>query len=302
MGTVPDLTDAQLEELFATCDNAGRWGPDDQAGTLNHLDDLTRSAAARQIRSGRTVSIGRTLIAGAGVLARHPITLHLLNAGSDSAVDVMSFTPHDPLITHVDALGHVFWRGRAYNGRTRDEVLGREGLTFGDLHAIAAGVFTRGVLLDVTTGRDRGYLGAADYVTVDDLEAAERRQGVQVGRADALFVHTGRERRARAEAADYSPIVRAGLHASVLPWLNEREVSVYSGDCTERMPYPSSAVPFPVHQVGIVAMGLCLLDAPLLDELLGACVQEDRWTFAVTFAAPDLVGATGFPVNPLCLF
>lgn len=302
MTAARDLTDAQLEELFSTCDNAGRWGPDDQSGTLNHLDDRTRLAAAQQIRSGRTVSIGRTLIAGAGAVARHPITLHLLNAGPDSAVDVMSFTPHDPLITHVDALGHVFWRGRGYNGRARDEVLGREGLTFGDLRAIAGGVFTRGVLLDVTTDRAGGYLDADEYVTVDDLEAAERRHGLRVGRGDALFVHTGRERRARAEAAGYSPIVRAGLHASVMPWLQEREVAVYSGDCTERMPYPSAAVPFPVHQIGIVAMGLCLLDAPLLDDLLDVCVREDRWTFALTFSAPDLVGATGFPVNPLCLF
>lgn len=302
MTQASDWTDEQLEELFAVCDNTGRWGADDQAGTLNHLDAQTRLAAAAEIRTGQVVAVGRRLIAGAGPVARHPVTHHLLHSAPESAVDVMSFTPHDPLITHVDALGHVFWRGRAYNGRTRAQVLGREGLTFGDLGALAEGVFTRGVLLDVTAGHADGHLAADAYVTIDDLEAAEARQGVRVGRGDALFVHTGRERRARAEGPAYSPIVRAGLHASTMAWMQEREVAVYSGDCTERMPYPSAAVPFPVHQVGIVAMGLCLLDAPLLDELLEACARQGRWTFALTFAPPDLVGATGFPVNPLCLF
>lgn len=302
MAETIDWSDAQLEELFARCDDTGRWGADDQAGTLNHLDDDTRLTAAAEIRTGRAVTLGRTLIPGAGAVARHPVTHHLLHSSSDSAVDVMSFTPHDPLITHVDTLGHVFWRGRAYNGRTRDEVLGREGLTFGDLRALAGGVFARGVLLDVTPGRPGGYLSATDYVTIDDLEAAEQREGVRVGRGDALFVHTGRERRARAEGQAYSPTIRAGLHASVMAWLQEREIAVYSGDCTERMPYPSVALPFPVHQIGIVAMGLCLLDAPLLDELFEACEHQDRWTFALTFAPPELVGATGFPVNPLCLF
>jgi kynurenine formamidase len=299
---VQDWSDARLEELFVQCDNTGRWGDDDQAGTLNHIDEQVRLAAAGEIRSGRVVALGRMLVAGAGVVARHPVTHHLLHSAPESAVDVMSFTPHDPLITHVDALGHIFWRGRAYNGRTRAEVLGREGLTFGDLNALAGGVFTRGVLLDVTPEGSEAYLESDAYVTIDDLEAAEVRQGVRVGRGDAVFVHTGRERRARADPAGYSPVVRAGLHASAMAWLHEREVAVYSGDCTERMPYPSAAVPFPVHQIGIVAMGLCLLDAPLLDVLVETCALEDRWTFALTFTPPDLVGATGFPVNPLCLF
>ncbi len=40
--------------------NWGRWGEDDQLGTLNFIIPHTRLAAAALIRTGRVVPIGRT--------------------------------------------------------------------------------------------------------------------------------------------------------------------------------------------------------------------------------------------------
>jgi len=98
------------------------------------------------------------------------------------------------------------------------------------------------------------------------------------------------------------PAARAGLDAYCLPWLHEREVAVYSGDCVERIPYPSKAVPLPLHQIGLVAMGLVLLDCPRLAELVAACEETGRREFMLTVAPLRLRGATGSPANPLCLF
>jgi len=41
---------------FSTLSNWGRWGDDDEAGTLNHITDDVRLAAARAVRHGRSVS------------------------------------------------------------------------------------------------------------------------------------------------------------------------------------------------------------------------------------------------------
>jgi kynurenine formamidase len=122
-----------------------------------------------------------------------------------------------------------------------------------------------------------------------------------VDRGDAVFVHIGLERR-EADQGTENPGMRAGLDGDCLPWLHDREVAVYSGDCVERIPYPSKAVPLPLHQVGLVAMGLVLLDCPRLADLVVACSDTGRNEFLLTVAPLRLPGATGSPVNPLCVF
>ena len=133
------------------------------------------------------------------------------------------------------------------------------------MYAQRGGIVTRGVLLDVAGARGVPFLTPGEAVTSDDLTAAERSSGTTVRTGDAVFVHVGLERR-EAEQGLEDPSVRAGLDASCLPWLHTREVAVYSGDCVDQIPFPSAAVPLPLHQIGLVAMGLVLLDCPRLAE------------------------------------
>lgn len=295
--------DAALAALFETCSNTGRWGADDEAGTLNLITDAVHRAAAATITAGETVALGRTLVPGDGVVAAHPVTRHLLYTGPDpiSAVDVITITPHDPAITHIDALGHVFWEGRAYNGRRRDDILGRAGLGFGTTAGQREGIFTRGVLLDVAALHGVPFLAADAFVTADDLDGCLRRQGVEIREGDAVVLHTGRERRERAQP-DASPLVRSGLDGSAVHWLHRSGVAVFGGDGTERMPYPSTRMPSPLHQIGIASMGLCLVDGMLVEPLVAAADRHARTVFAFTFAPVHVTGATGFPVNPLAVF
>ena len=43
----------------------------------------------------------------------------------------------------VPALGHEFFDGMAYNGRTSADIVGRDGLEFGDVHALGGGMVRR---------------------------------------------------------------------------------------------------------------------------------------------------------------
>jgi hypothetical protein len=159
------------------------------------------------------------------------------------------------------------------------------------------------VLLDVAAARGVAHLAAGDGIDVADLEACERRAGVTVGAGDAIFVRSGHGLRAAAEGGDHD---EAAPHEGVLPevvaWLRDRDVAVYSGDCIERRPSGYARVTMPLHQVGLVVMGLCILDCPDVEALAAACREEGRSDFALIVAPLRIPGGTGSAVNPLALF
>jgi kynurenine formamidase len=157
------------------------------------------------------------------------------------------------------------------------------------------------VLLDVAAARGVPWYAPDEYVTVADFEAAEKRQGVRVESGDAIFVRTGMERM-EAELGEQDIYPRAGLHAECVEWMHARQVSVYGGDCIEKLPYPSQSFTSAVHMIVLASMGLPILDWPSLTELAGTCERLKRWDYLLTTAPLRLPGGTASPINPLCLF
>lgn len=299
----PELSDDGLVELFERCRNWGRWGPDDELGTLNYITPDKRAAAAGLVSSGTVVSLGFDLSTVTSAKNRRPVNHVMLYADyhSSAALDYIGVAPHGYTVTHLDAVSHVHWENKAYNGHTASEIYTAQGLRFGSVYAQREGIITRGVLLDVAAARSRRWLDPTEYVLPEDLEAAERLAGVRVGTGDAIFVRIGLEPREAVEGPeDISR--RAGLHAHCLEWLHSREVSVYSGDCVERLPYPSRRMPRPLHQIGLAAMGLVLLDCPAVEQLARACRAVHRYEFMLAVAPLRIPNGTGSPVNPLAIF
>jgi len=299
----PQPADEELAELFRRCCNWGRWGPDDELGTLNYIDPAARVAAARLVRSGRAVSLGADLSTEPSAKNPRPVQ-HLMlyeNHNGGSALDYVGVAPHGYAVTHLDAVAHVYWQDHVYGGRNAADVCTPRGLGFGSVYAQRDGIITRGVLLDVAAARGTRWLEPDEFVTPADLDAAERHARTRLRRGDAIFVHVGLEAREAAHGPE-DVSRRAGLHAGCLPWLHEREVAVYSGDCVERVPYPSAAMPVPLHQIGLAAMGLVLLDCPRMAGLVEACRAEERHEFLLSVAPLRIPAGTGSPVNPLALF
>jgi len=163
------------------------------------------------------------------------------------------------------------------------------------------GIFARGVLLDVCAARGVAWLDPSDRITEADLIAAEALAVTEVRSGDVVVVHSGYDRALEQGRPAHSS-GRAGLGPECLAWLREREVSVFTGDCIEQLPSPYPRLPFPLHQIGLAAMGLVLLDSVRLDQLADLCPALGRFTFLFT-AAPLLIpGGTGSPVNPICTF
>jgi kynurenine formamidase len=310
MGSIDRVPSTEeLDAMFESLKNWGRWGADDQRGTLNHLTDERRAAAAALVVTGESVSLAHDLATEPRPEHANPVQHHMLASGDaldsngipgyEAARDHLSLDLHGLLTTHVDALSHMFVRGRMFGGRPTSEVRS-DGAVANTVLTMADGVVGRGVLLDVPRAIGCEFLDTGQVVTVDDLEAAERSEGVRAGAGDVLVVAWGRQAR---QAAKRSFDGFSGLHADCLPWLQEREVAVLGSDgISDPMPFVGTPQwPFPVHQIGIAGMGLPLIDNMALAPLAERCAAAGRWEFLFTMAPLRITRGTGCPVNPVAV-
>ncbi len=307
-------TPDELDRLYVSLRNWGRFGQGDERGTLALLTPARRAHAASLVRSGETLSLAHDLASAPTPEQPVPGQHHMLAGGDardtgglpgyEATRDYVGGDIHGLGTTHLDALCHIFVASEMWNGDPPEMVLSTGALR-NSVMTVAGGVAGRGVLLDVPRVRGVPYLEPDDAIGVDDLEAAERAEGLSVGEGDLLVVATGRDARRQAQRGRLNPFAEglAGLHAEALPWLHERGVSVLIGDgISDRMPARSTdRWPFPIHQIGITAIGLHLVDNARLDDLLVACADAGRWEFLLTLAPLRIPGGTGSPVNPIAL-
>lgn len=294
----------KLEELFQAVSNWGRWGPDDELGTLNHITAANVVEAANLVTSGRVVSLSHDIDFRWSEKNYNPAQHQMLYLSHDepvTAVDEVTIVPHSFTVTHIDAIAHANFGGRIYNGRSAAEIVRRNGLEYASIHALRNGIVTRGVLLDVAETRGVDWLEPDDYVTPEDLTAAAQHAGVTIRAGDAVLVRVGLTARERVEGPE-DITRRAGLTPDCLRWFHLHEVSLYGGDCFERLPLPYENYPWAFHQIGLAAMGLVLLDNVEMEALADACRREDRREFLLSVAPLRLPGATGSAVNPLAVF
>ena len=297
----------QFEAYRQRFSNWGRWGDDDQLGTLNHITDDARRAAAALVREGRTVSCARPLATQPG--PRNPTPAqHFMRVSEWGCSDYIGVSYHGYVNTHIDALCHIFTLDQQlYNGRPSSEVTTQGAATCSVDHW-GAGIVTRGVLYDIP--RLRG----ADYVTLDEpvhgweLEDAAKAQGIEPQPGDAVFVRAG-----HGPYFDANPDIVAsgpgvpqpapGLHASVLEFLYEQEAALLGWDLMEAPDQGyTTGVGGPIHQIAIPYMGMPLLDNADFESLAELCAELGRWEFQLVIAPLVVIGGTGSPVNPIAVF
>ncbi len=297
------LSEDEVSDLHARLSNWGRWGSDDQLGTLNFVTAEVTAAAASTVRSGQTVSCARPLPTQPAPDNLAPVVHHMTGTATEGyGADYFAIASHGYATSHIDALCHIFHEGRIFNGYSAETVTAHGASKLG-IHNLRSGVVTRGVLIDIPAVRGVEALEPGESIFPDDLEAAEEATGVEVQRGDALLVRTGRWRW-RERHGPWAPSHgMAGLDASCLEWLHERDVAVLGSDgVSDVMPSPVENVPMPIHTVAIVAMGVHLLDNLELDTLARACGDAGRWEFLLVVAPLVLDQGTASPVNPIAVF
>lgn len=307
-----DTTKERMEEIFTSTKNWGRWGEDDERGALNLITPARRVSAAGCVRSGVAVSCARQLPVRPAADNPHP-ALHMMIQGGDDCVipgfglestaDFVGVAFHGMATSHIDALCHVFVKGKMYNGFDASEVKST-GARRCSVMECRDGIVSRGVLLDVPRLLSEPWLEPGAAITREQLDEAEKHQGVTTGEGDVLLVATGRDaRRKQGGAWDPVGVGLAGLHPECLPWLHERGVAVLGSDGVSDM-LPGLGIPdwpMPIHQVAIAGMGVHLLDNLRLDALSAVCAEQRQWEFQFTAGPLRVEGGTGSPVNPVAL-
>jgi kynurenine formamidase len=307
---------AEFDRIFESVKNWGRWGPDDQLGTLNYITPAKVREAAGLVRSGRRVSMEIPINTVAGPdnpnAAIHFISqAHDFDIGSSGlrfALDFLGMACHGDCHSHVDALCHISYKGLVYNGKAAEEVVNSKGATSLDIANIGNGVVGRGVLLDLPRFRGVKWLEPGEAVTRAELEACEEAQGVHLGEGDIFVYRTGHHRRRLELGAwsnDYPPAGegKAGLHVDTVPWMHERKIAAFLPDGDgEAVPSVVPGMLYPIHPLQIVAMGMLTADSLQFEDLARACEEEGRWEFMVVGLPLRLPGGTGSPWNPLAIF
>jgi kynurenine formamidase len=298
------LTKDQVKSNFEKINNWGRWGKEDERGALNYITPEKRAAAAKLAKAGEIVSCALPLATESGPDNPQPVQHMMLHVGPPVAsLDYFAIAPHGFAHTHLDALCHVFWEGKMYNGFSAREV-GRFGARKCAIDVARDGIATRGVLLDIPLVKKVDYLEPGDPIYPEELDAAEKLHGVKVEEGDALLIRTGRHQRAKAKGAwDARREGVPGLDASCLPWLHERRIALLGCDAVSDCS-PSHYAPefeMPIHVGALVMMGVHLLDNADLDALSTACAKHGRYEFLFALAPLILERGTASPVNPLAI-
>lgn len=306
MGDAKPLpTEDEVRGYFEQCSNWGRWGATDSAGTINLVTPAKRIEAARMVRSGRAVSLAYSLNTVGGPGNWNPAQ-HFMRFGPGYSVDYIGISYHGYATTHIDALCHIFWQGKMYNGHPATDVTS-DGSRSNSVDAWSDGISTRGVFIDIP--RFRG----VPFVTVDspvrgwEIEAAAEQQGSELRPGDAVIVYSGR---AAYYASESSAVPgrppSSGLHADCVPVFKAKDSALLGWDMMDASPSgyevfgPGGGLP--VHVLAIVYLGMPLLDNARLEPLAHACEEEGRWEFMLTVNPLHVRGGTGSPVNPIAIF
>ncbi len=312
---------AGFSEVAGRVRNWGRWGDDDELGTLNLIDDAVRRRAAGCVRSGEAFSLALPLSAADGiqlgfvpgrinprqrmVAVNQPLTDD--PAWVSTSDDVFELALQ--CATHWDGLAHVSYGGHLYNGYPAGMV-SEEGAGVLGVHLVRS-LVSRGVLLDVARARGAAVLPPGYPITPDDLDAACALGRVDVEPGDVVLVRTGQMVHLALDPADQTQerdlvaysYPSPGLTVATAEWLGERDVAAVATDTLplEVIPGEDEDLFLPVHALHLVEMGMTQGQNFVLDPLAAACAADGTYTFLLDASPLPFVRGLGSPVNPVAV-
>lgn len=301
-----------LKQWESDLSNWGRWGPNDQRGTLNLITPEKTRQAAALVQVGETVTLQhfvteeKSLDSGAFGPTEHWMSRIDPDTGEPTfALDEIQFSLHDGMLSHLDALCHyrteIDGKFVIFNGYPQNlTATGCEDL---GIDRMGTSYVTRGILVDIPLMRGVDWLEPSTPIYVEDLLAWEEFAGVKISSGDALFVRTGRWERRDALGPWAYGQGGAGLHASVLPFLKERDVAILIGDAVNDVqPSGVDGINRPIHQLTQVNLGLPIVDNGYLKDVAATAARLKRWEFLTAIQINPIKGGTASPFNALASF
>ena len=305
-----------FSDMAARVRNWGRWGPDDEIGTLNLIDEAARRRGAAAVLSGKAFALGLPLSEAEGIQlgfvegrvnpTRTMVQVNQpVNADQPDWVcfseDVLTLATQ--CATHWDALAHASYGGVIYNGYPASTV-SADGATRCGIHRLGT-VVSRGVLLDVARALGRDVLEPGYPIMPGDLDGALALAGVEPEPGDIVLVRTGQMVHLGAGRRDLVAYTwpSPGLTIETAEWFHRHDVAAVATDTLVFEVYPSQHddAYLPVHLLHLVEMGLTQGQNWVLDALAEDCAADGRYSFLLDATPLPLTQGLGTPLNPVAL-
>ncbi|WP_405912561.1 cyclase family protein [Streptomyces sp. NBC_00963] len=303
---------AAFHDIATRVNNWGRWGADDEIGTLNLITDEVVREAAATVRSGRRIPLAIALKQDGvqtGMIPGRVNPLHAMVQINQELFGPGTVATSDDIVTmslqtgtHWDALTHASHSGKLYNGRPADSITAHGGAEFSGIGTVRH-IASRGVLLDVARARGVDRLESDRAVTPEDLEAAQELAGTEVRAGDIVLVRTGQMQVYLSGDRNGYTYPSPGLSIRTPEWFHARDVAAVANDTVtfEIFPPENEDLWMPVHALHLVEMGMPQGQNWNLEELSTACAEADRYSFLLSATPEPFTGGTGAPVAPVAL-
>ncbi|WP_328327806.1 MULTISPECIES: cyclase family protein [unclassified Streptomyces] len=303
---------AAFHDIATRVNNWGRWGADDEIGTLNLITDKVVREAAATVRSGLRVPLAIALEQDGvqtGMIPGRVNPLHAMVQINQELFGPGTVATSDDFVTmslqtgtHWDALTHASHSGKLYNGRPAESITAHGGAEFSGISTVRH-IVSRGVLLDVARARDVDRLEGGRAVTPDDLEAAQELAGTEVRAGDIVLVRTGQIQLYFSGDRNGYTYPSPGLSIHTPEWFHARDVAAVANDTVtfEIFPPENEDLWMPVHALHLVEMGMPQGQNWNLEELSTACAEAGQYSFLLSATPEPFKGGTGAPVAPVAL-
>ncbi|MFM8237484.1 MAG: cyclase family protein [Actinomycetota bacterium] len=305
----------ELRSLAARVSNRGRWGADDQRGTLNFIDSAAVHRGLASARDGRVFSLAIPFDATGPQwdtvnmpervnpeLRTHTVNFSFTGNPADFTTSDDSFRMGTQAATHWDALAHVGYEGELYNGTTNEVIRADGGARRLGIEHMGP-VATRGVMIDVARHHGVEFFEDAYPITAADLDDIVGVAGIRVESGDALLVRTGQLAHLRRGDKQRFSYPSPGLSVDTIEWLADHEVAAVATDTITFECYPGTdpALFMPVHMIHLRDMGLVQGQNWDLDALAADCAADGQTTCLLVATPLPLTGAVGGPVAPTAI-
>lgn len=324
---------ADFDRVAAQVRNWGRWGAEDEQGTLNLITGDKVRESADLVRTGKVLPLGIPLGADGpqGIFKFRTNPVHLMTVDGGDAThfadqarnwtanpsaqvmagifDASRFRFNDDYImmplqagTQWDALSHAYYDDLLYNGFPAQSVTSQGAVHCGIDKVDGKGIVSRGVLLDVV--RHRGAATALEHgkqVTPEELDEVARAQGVTIGRGDIVLIRTGWWNRFLETGEPGTEV--AGLNWRCALWFHDLEVAAVASDniAVEDLESGVEGMFLPLHCLCLRDMGLTLGEYWDLTALAADCAADGIYDFQLVAPPLRVTGGVGSPLNPLAI-
>lgn len=292
--------------------NWGRWGPDDERGTLNLISAALIVEAASLVRTGKAFALGIPFDEDGpqdGRLRSNPVRL-MKETGAEPQGYPGAFRFADDYVymalqaaSQWDSLAHVHYDGQLYNGFPASSVTAR-GARHCSISNFNPGVVGRGVLVDVARAQGVDWLELGEVITPETLDEVTHEQSVEVRAGDVVLIRTGWRRKFLTDG-DKSAFKAGepGLSVRCVDWLHKHDVAAVGSDnfAIEVLPGEYQHEYLPFHMIALRDMGMPLAEILDLETLATDCAADGVFDFLFVGAPLSFTGGVGSPVNPVAL-